>query len=158
MASDYLLEIDGIKGEATDERHPGSLEIESFSWGLTNVGSSAGGSGGGVGRSTFQDIHFTKSVDKASPQLFLSCAKGEHIKKATLFVRKAGGQQTEYYTVQLDDVLISDFKSGGANNAVPMDEFSMNFGKITFTVRTQGVKGDSTPVSASWDLKANKAT
>ena len=47
-ASDYLLEIDGIKGESKDTAHRGTIEIYSFSWGVSNSGSAAS-SGGGCG-------------------------------------------------------------------------------------------------------------
>ena len=33
MASDYLLEIDGIKGESSDKAFKEAIELESFSWG-----------------------------------------------------------------------------------------------------------------------------
>ena len=42
-----LLEIDGIKGEFTDAPRPGTIEIESFSWGATRAGAT-----GGTGRKT----------------------------------------------------------------------------------------------------------
>ena len=35
-ASDFLLEIDGIKGESADKKHKDTIDIESFSWGATN--------------------------------------------------------------------------------------------------------------------------
>lgn len=41
-ASDYLLELDGVKGEAS-----ATIEILSWSWGASNPGSMAGGGGGG---------------------------------------------------------------------------------------------------------------
>ena len=63
MASDYLLEIDGIKGESTDEKHKDKLEIDSFSWGVSNSGSMGRGGGGGTGKAEFQDVHFTKQTD-----------------------------------------------------------------------------------------------
>ena len=50
MASDYLLEIDGIKGESKDSKHPGTLEITSFSWHASNPGSFSIGTGGGSGK------------------------------------------------------------------------------------------------------------
>ena len=28
MASDYLLEIDGVQGESTDDKHKGAIEID----------------------------------------------------------------------------------------------------------------------------------
>ncbi len=38
LASDYLLVLDGIKGESADASHPGAIEIQSFSWGASNPG------------------------------------------------------------------------------------------------------------------------
>src|SRR5215216_4001780 len=96
-ASDYLLEIEGVKGESSDKKHPGTIEVESFSWGVTNSGSHAGGAGGGAGKASFQDVHFTSSVNKSSPLLMLACASGQHIKKAVLFVRKQGAEQQDFY-------------------------------------------------------------
>ena len=67
-ASDYFLKIDGIDGESTDDRHKGEIDIQSFSWGVSNSGSMSSGSGGGAGKASFQDIHFTRQLDKASPE------------------------------------------------------------------------------------------
>ena len=41
MARDFLLEMDGIKGESKDDKHKDTIEIESFSWGATNPGTYA---------------------------------------------------------------------------------------------------------------------
>ena len=49
-----------------------------------------------------QDIHFTMTMDKASPMLFLACATGEHIKTGILTCRKAGEEQLEYPEDQAD--------------------------------------------------------
>jgi type VI secretion system secreted protein Hcp len=160
MASDFLLEIDGIKGESNDSKHKETIDIESFSWGATQPGTFATGGGGGAGKVSFQDIHFVSNVNKASPKLINACATGQHIKKATLFVRKAGGKQEDYYTVTLEDVLVSSYQSGGSNhsNAVPTDQFSLNFAKIKYEYKPQDAKGGlAGAVPFSYDLKANKA-
>ena len=121
--TDFLLELDGVKGEST--QHDGWIDIESFSWGVTNAGSFGMGGGGGAGKSTFQDIHFAKYVDKASPVLAQNCASGKHIAKAILHVRKAGENQKEYYTVTLEDVLVSSFQAGGGSGDPRVtDQFS----------------------------------
>ena len=67
-ASDYLLEIDGIKGESTDDRHRGTIEIQSFSWGMSNSGTTTVGGGFGFGKVNIQDFNFTTKLSKASPQ------------------------------------------------------------------------------------------
>ena len=142
MANDFLLKIDEIKGETKDKFHKDTIAIESFSWGISNAGSYASNSGGGSGKASFQDIHFTAPVSKASPNLALFCAGGKHIKKAVLYVRKQGDTPQEYYTVTL----------GGT--AIPTDQFSLNYAKIEFKYRPQ--KDDQSLDSAvemKWDVK-----
>src|SRR6478736_324536 len=77
-ASDYLLELDGIKGESKDEAHAGAIEVSSFSWGVTNS-TTLGGGGGGAGKATFKEFTITKKTDASCPELFIRCATGEHI-------------------------------------------------------------------------------
>jgi len=158
VASDYLLKIEGIKGESTDAKHKDEIEIESFSWGATNPGSFSSTSGGGSGKVSFQDLHFTSRVNVASPNLMVACATGQHIKSAILTVRKAGKEQQEYYTVKLSDMLVSSYQSGGAegSNALPVDQFSINFAKIEFEYKSQKPDGSlGAPVKGGYDLKQN---
>jgi len=156
MATDFYLEIDGIKGESNDESHKDTIEIESFSWGCTNSGSFASGGGGGAGVVSFQDIHFTTKVGAASPLLMLACASGQHLTKATLYVRKAGGKQEDYYVVTMEGVLVSSYQSGDAagGDSIPTDQFSLNFSKIKFEYKPQDPKGGlGSPIEGSWNLK-----
>jgi type VI secretion system secreted protein Hcp len=160
MAADFLLMIDGIKGESLQSKHEGELEIESFSWGATQQGAHGGGGGGGAGKVAFQDLHFTSRVGKHSPLLVKACATGQHIKKAVLTVRKSGGDQQEYYKVTLEDLLVSSYQSGGSegSNALPVDQFSLNFAKIEFSYSPQKPDGKlDSPIIAKYDLKASKA-
>lgn len=158
MATDFLLEIDGIKGESQDDKHKGTIEVDSFSWGVSNAGSHASGSGGGAGKASFQDIHFTCSVGKAAPILALSCASGKHISKAVLHVRKQGEKQQEYYTLTLHDLLVSSYQSGDAagGSSVPTDQFSLNYAKVKYEYKPQKTDGTlDAPVTMTWDLKKN---
>ena len=158
MPADYLLEIDGIKGESKDSKHPDTIEIESVSWGASNAGTMAFGSGGGAGKVHFEDIHFTASVNRASPSLILACATGTHIKKAQLFVRKQGGQQQDYLVIVLEDLLVSAYQSSdNGPGTVPMDQFSLNFATVEFKYRMQKDDGSlEPPITAGWNLKQNK--
>lgn len=156
MASDYLLELDGIKGESTDHKLRDSIDIESFSWGCSNpVRPSSSGSS--VGKVNFRDIAFTKLTDKSSPLLMLRCCNGQQIKKAVLHVRKQGGEQQEYYKVSLEDVLVSSFQTSGAGGEVPSESFSLNFTKIEMAYSYVAGDGSVQTVKTGWDLKANKS-
>ena len=156
MAVDAFLKIDGIDGESRDEAHKDSIEVESFSWGVSQSGSFAFGGGGGSGKAQFQDLHFTSKTSKASPKLFLKCATGEHIKEATITFRRAAGQQ-DFMFIKLTDVLISSYQTSG-NGDVPDDAASLAFAKVNFSFSPQDATGKLLPaVNAGWDLKANKA-
>ena len=158
VASDYLLKLEGIKGDSLDAKHRDEIEIESFSWGATQPDGFASG-GGGPGKASFQDIHFTTRVNVASPNLMVACASGQHIKEATLTVRKAGEDQREYYIVKLSDNVVSSYHSGGSegSNALPVDQFSLNFAKIEVEYKSQRPDGSlGATAKGGWDLKANK--
>ena len=158
-ASDYLLKIDGIKGESTASSHKDTIEILSFSWGVSNQGSFSSGGGGGAGKVSFQDLHFSAPVSKASPLLFKRAVTGQHIKKATLFVRKSGGNQGDYYVIKLSDILVSSYqtKPSDSSDAVPTDHFALSFAKIEFSYKPQNADGSlGGALTATYDLKAAK--
>jgi len=154
---DYFLKIDGVDGESSDDKHKNEIDVLSWSWGASNTGSMAGGGGGGAGKVSMQDFHFTHAVDKSSPKLFMSLATGEHIKEATLMVRKSGGDQQEYLTYKFTDVLVTSLTSAaGAGDPVPTESISLNFSKIEMSYKPQSAEGTrSIPITASWDLKTN---
>jgi len=159
-AVDYFLKIDTIPGESPDDKHKGEIQIETFSFTAEQVGSFAHGGGGGAGKVQMHDFHFSKFVDKASPKLMLACAKGEHIPKAVITVRKAGGGQQEYLKISISDCLVSNYQLSGApgQNGLPSDSFALNFAKISYEYKEQkadGTLGGTT--KAEYDLKAMKA-
>ena len=156
-SSDILIEIDTIKGES--KAKDDMIDLDSFSWGVTNSGSMSQGGGGGTGKFNFSDLTCTTYASKASPALMLNCANGTHIASATLHVRKAGGTAKEFYTVKLENILISSYQSSGHNGGmVPSDSFSLNFAKIHFETKVQNDKGDmEAGGDAKFDLKTGKS-
>jgi type VI secretion system secreted protein Hcp len=159
MAVDMFLKLDGIKGESTANKHEGEIDIMSFSWGVSQSGTLAFGGGGGAGKAQFQDLNFSSRVNKASPQLFLSCASGTHIKEATLTARKAGEKQQDFLIIKLNDILVSSYQTGGASasEALPTDQFALNYAKIEFEYIPQKADGSlEGAIRGGWDLKLNK--
>ncbi|HZH34865.1 MAG TPA: type VI secretion system tube protein Hcp [Pyrinomonadaceae bacterium] len=158
-AVDYFLKIGDIDGESADSKYSKNIEIESFSWGANQTGSSSHGGGAGAGKVSMQDLHFVMKINKASPKLFLACASGQHIPKAVLVARKAGGQQEDYLKFTLTDVLVSSYQSGGSahSDVVPTDQVSLNFSKLEMEYKEQTAKGTlAGTVKAGWDIKTNK--
>jgi type VI secretion system secreted protein Hcp len=161
-AVDYFIKFDGIKGESVDAKHKDELDIESWSWGVTNAGAarSGGRAGAGAGKVSLQDFSFVMNLNKASPALMRACATGQHIKTATLSSRKAGKGQQDYLTFKFYDVLVSSYQTGGSEESgiVPTDQVSFNFAKIEVEYKQQKPDGTVAPGGQfRYDLKANKA-
>jgi type VI secretion system secreted protein Hcp len=148
-----FLKLDGIKGEATDRRHKGDIEVSSFSFGVHNTGAHGSGGGGGAGKTSFESFTIMKTVDKASPLLFQACASGKHIKWAELlFARKAGSKQEDYLYIKLQDVLISSVQAGGSTKGAPQEQVSLTFQKMQETY----LNGDGKPqATLNFNLSAN---
>jgi len=159
-AVDYFLKVDGIDGESTHEGYPGFIEIDSFSWGLTNLG--AASSGGAVtGKPSIQDFHFAAQISKASPKLFEACATGQHFPSALLVAVRTGGEEQQFLNITLSDAFISSYQTGGSQGGdiVPTDTFSINFSEIEYEYTPQNPDGTlGTPVSASYSVKESKKT
>ena len=155
MAIDMFIKIDGIEGESLDDSHANEIQLESMSWGASNTGSFAEGTGGGAGKVSFTDLSCAKKLDKASPILYLSCSTGKHIPKAVLTLRKAGGKQEDYFRVTMSDVLVSSVQdSGHAQGDVPLESFTLNFAKIEFAYKPQKADGTlDAAITSGYDLK-----
>jgi type VI secretion system secreted protein Hcp len=156
---DIFLKIDGIPGESTDSKHPGEIEVDSFSWGeVLPAQPAGGGGGGGAGKVQMDPFTATMGVSIASPKLFLSVAQGTHIRRAVLSVRHTGSQD-DFLTWTLSDVLVSSYRTGEATGAGRVtDAIALLFKKIEIEYhQTTAGGGIGPPIKACWDLTQNKA-
>jgi len=155
-AVDYFLKLTDIQGDSFDKFHPNEIQIDSFSFGASQPGVVAGGAG--TGKVQFQNFHFTTHSSKASPKLLQACASGVHLKEATIVMRKAGETPIEFIHIKLNDVLISSYSLNGDGIIAPTDSSALAFMKVDFAFIPQTPNGGlGAPISAGWDLKANKA-
>ena len=161
MAFDAVLKLDGIAGDSVDQFHKGEIEVVGFQGGLSHPANRASATGGaGAGKATFQDFHFTAPVSSATPKLLLACASGQHIKSATLSVRKAGGDPRglDFLKYTFTDAIVSSVTTGGASgDAAPSEQFSLNFLKLNVVYAPPKPDGTlGAPSTAGWDLGTNK--
>lgn len=134
-AGNMYLKLDGVQGESRDHKHKGDIQISSFSFGASNAGTQAHGSGGGAGKVSFSSFTITRHLDKTSPLLQLGNLSGKHYKEADIFfARKAGGTQQDYLEIKLTDVLISSYQTGGSGGG----------GTPTEKIVLDGIKGEAT--------------
>jgi len=158
MASDIFAKIGDIKGESPDDKHKGEIEVLSWSWGVTQSGTMAFGGGGGEGKASFHDFNFTHHLDKASPVLMKACATGEHIKEATITVRKAGKGQQEFLILKMNDVIITSVNpSGSGDSAATAEAVALQASKVDLEYKPQKADGSlDAGLHFKYDIKGNK--
>lgn len=151
----YFLKIDGIAGESQDQRHPGEIEVESFSWGETHPASAGAPA---ADKANIQDLQVMKRMDKASPLLMLAAASGQRFTSAVLTARTPGTAPLEFLTITLGDLMVSSYQTAGsASDPVPVDQVSFSFGRIEIAYCPKRPDGTlDAPVTASWDVTANR--
>ncbi len=142
MAVDMFLKIDGVAGESVDADHKGEMDVLAWSWGASQSGTMHVGGGGGAGKANFQDISFTKWVDKGSATLLQALAKGTHLKTANLVVRKSGDKPLEYIKLDMTEVIVSSISTGGSGGEDRLTEnVTLNFRDFKLTYTPQDATG-----------------
>ena len=159
MAMNMTLKMDPIKGESKIEKD--AFDVLAWSWGMSNNGSTHIGGGSGSGKVSVQDISLTKWLDKATPDLMKACCNGKHFNKATLTVRKAGGDKPlDYLKIDMENIIITGVSSGGSGGEDMLTEnVVLNFGKVkvkySLQSKTGGSEGDP---EMSWNITENKSS
>jgi type VI secretion system Hcp family effector len=114
-----LLEVPGIPGESIAPL-PDQIDVLSYQLGLTPPSSGkAKGQGleacGTKRASLLNEISVTKSIDKASPKLFVAAALGTIFPTVTLRIYQPD-PLFNYLTVTLTNALVSSITNGGESS------------------------------------------
>jgi len=159
MAVDMFLQVDGVKGESADANHSGFIDIQSLSWGASQAASISGG-GAGSGKVSFTDLTIAATMDSATPTILKHCASGKHLPKIKVSMCKAGGEQTEFSTIVLSDVLVTgtQFVGTGGGETTTIN-YSFQAAKVEHHYWVQGKDGSKgAETQMGWDVKQNIAT
>jgi len=159
-AADFFVKIEGIDGESQDDKHKGEIQVQSVSLGVSNAGTGGSNTGSGSGKANVQDMHFTKYVDKSSPNLFINCCSGKHFPKATITLRKAGDKPMEYLIYNLKEVFISSYNAAAHDGGgIAQESFSINFTTIEFNYAPQNADGSAgAKITKTYDVNQNKTS
>jgi type VI secretion system secreted protein Hcp len=181
---DTFLQMDGIKGESTDDKHKDWSEVTGFSHGMSQPVSTTRSSSGGAssGRTVHGDFVVFKYMDSSSPKLYEAISNGKHFSKVKLECCRAGGSQVKFLEITMEEVMISKVQlstngSNGSHESVagtggsgaekignvdllPVEEVHLNYGKITWTYTQQKRKDGSGGgnVTANHDLTSGKGS
>ena len=124
-----FMKIEGIQGEATDQKHRGWIDILAVNWSSSSPVTTPRGNrpnqpGRGAGA-----VSITKRTDKSSAALLQYNSTGKSIEKMYIDMRSSRDRQP-YIRYELTNVMITSFEPGGSGGGVPMETITLNYDKI----------------------------
>ena len=141
-AVDIFLKIDGIDGESNDSIHSDEIDVLSWSWEVSNSGTTHVAGSAGNGEPSFEDLSVTKYIDKSSAPLLLHAASGRRISEAELVVRKAGGTPLEFLKLEMKNIIVTKISTGGTvAEDRPTEKVNFNFAAFRLTYVEQNADG-----------------
>jgi type VI secretion system secreted protein Hcp len=158
MALDAYLQLDGIQGEATDDKHQNWIEVLEIQHTIHQAASAttSGTQSKTAARANHEVLKIRKTIDKSSPLLSEKCSSGASIAKAKLeILRSAGTQKVTYMTVDLSQALVAQvqFIASKDGNDEPGEWIHLSYGSIKWNYTVTGPDGSKKDnVSGSWDL------
>ncbi|HWA63945.1 MAG TPA: type VI secretion system tube protein Hcp [Caulobacteraceae bacterium] len=153
-----FMQVDGIKGSATEEHHTDWISIQSFQWGVGRGISSPTGASSDRETSvpSVSEIVITKPYDASTSDLFSWSLGGSEGKKVVIELISTGHEDEAILHYELENTLISGFSQSSGGDGMS-ESISLNFTKVT--MRTMGVGEDlntKSPVTVGWDLGQQK--
>ncbi|MBK1705555.1 Hcp family type VI secretion system effector [Halochromatium glycolicum] len=157
MAVDCFLKLGDIKGESKDHQYADWIEVLSWSWGMSQLGTMHSGTGGGTGKVNVQDFSVTKFVDKSTPNIIQKCCTGKHYPEATFIARKAGDKPVDYVKLTMKEVIVTSAGTGGGTGEDRVTEsVTLNFAHFKYEYTPQSATGAKEPaITQTFDIRAN---
>lgn len=130
------IKFEDVDGEALAATYQGWSDLESVNQLITREVDPETGQ---LRQAALADIHCTKVLDKASPQLARATIMGKVFQTVEIHLTRnsavPGEGQTPYLKYKLEDVIISSYNLNGnaSFNAVNRESLALNFERITMT-------------------------
>jgi type VI secretion system secreted protein Hcp len=161
MAIDVYLQIDGIKGESSDNEHKDWIECKAVSFEVLQPRSATASSAGGhtAERCEHKDIVVSKLTDLATPLLLEQCSMGKTIPKAKFDFMRADsdGKRVKYFSIELENVLISGVAPHVTEGDIMNENLSIKYSKVQYKYTQQKISGGTGGNTAGgWDLSKNQ--
>ncbi len=185
LVPDVYVRFGDLKGECTDEQHPGNdgwIEIKHFTFGFgmkegswdsgssSSDGGGTGSSSAGSGASSlpleFPAVSITKSSDLTSTRLLKEkCHEGKAIEKVELIACRYGGNdgnkpKIPFLRMIFKNVHIGSISLGLSQDELPSETLTFTYDMVQMeTIWTDNETGDrltSDPNRCGWNKEKNK--
>ena len=136
-----------IEGSCDLEELAGKIEIYAYEH-LVDIPRDKH-SGLPIGRRVHRAITFTKEIDKSTPKLYQALCKGEKLSEVEFawYRYVEGGGHDIYYTLRLENALITSIKPGistqlktGQQDSLHLEDVSLTYEKIIWTWVPDGIE------------------
>ena len=121
-----------------------TLDVQSFSWGVSNPTTIGTGGGIGAGKASLSSLNVLTTVDASFPVLNAAVAAGKRFPTATLTFPSGNGT----VTYQLDNVIIESAQQSGGGTLA--NSLSLAYEKVTWTFTDA-----SGTTTRTWDIVHN---
>jgi type VI secretion system secreted protein Hcp len=155
-----FLQFGSILGDVEDTGHTNWIDLKSVSWTLLRPVSNPAGSSAGQVLSAPQlsQLSITKQQDVATIPLIQAALQGQPVAAQIDFCSTGTGQQQVYYTINLQNALVTAFSQAGTDGR-PVESVTLNFTQISFTGTQMDASGTAaSPASYGWNINTNQAT
>lgn len=126
------LKIDAIKGESTNDRHKGEIDISSMQFGIGRTGQTA--------RVCPTEVVMTKAMDSASAPLVAAAMTTTVFPKATIAFTRPGENPVDYFTLELTNVAVFNYTTSSGGD-VPSESFALAFQSAVYKFTPQDARG-----------------
>ena len=159
MPATMFVNINDIKGDASEKSHKDWLVVSSLSWSVERVSEEEGGSAQrGFGKSVFKMVELESELGKASMQLMLSVANGTYRKEIEIHMCRSGDSPSKgleaYLIWKIKDCYLQSYSVDGSEDSVPKEKWAIKYNAIEVEYKEQDIKtGKLTKYKDfKWDL------
>jgi type VI secretion system secreted protein Hcp len=136
----------------------GVIAVTSFEFAVENTTSIGSPSGAGAGKTDFDSVVISRTIDKASPVLFSLAAAGHVFDSVQMYVRLAGLTPVTVIGYEFGTVVITKIDWAGTTGADAFTEtLTLECGSVAMAVQPRNA--DGTPAAplatASWNRVEN---
>ena len=133
MAFDCFLEIEGIRGECSDEAHRTAIEVMGYAHGIAHTGGMTGG-GAGSPVADHKDFVVQKTVDQTTPILAQACSRGTRYPTAKIQVARATKEKETYWEIEMRNVFIRSIQFAASSDGdLPTESIALGYTEIVWT-------------------------
>lgn len=140
MYLDLTLKRAGkAKGESVAAGHKDDIVVVGFGWGVGAAGDAVAALS--TGRRSYRHLVICKRLDTASTALMSAVATNDEVRSAKLSLRKAGGEQEDYFSITLEKARVVAYDVDTDGNGDPIEKVTFAFQKVAAEYRVQSATG-----------------